>query len=187
MDLKFWSNCARAALNWVPRSIARVFLRFILFENFLFQNKQSVNQLIRIQLFVSLVKSCAGFYTTLLTVRTLCSATLSEPIFAKVAELLFIDDLKIFARSQTQLNKILMSTQETLNDIGLDLNPKKCAVANVKGGKQVYGRANINVEATMAIASLKERKSRTGRHNGLGDCRQEIYSVGICHLAQPTF
>ena len=39
----------------------------------------------------------------------------------------------------------------------------------------------------MAIASLKEVQSRTGRLNGLGDCRQEIYSVGICHLAQLTF
>ena len=67
-----------------------------------------------------------------------------------------------------------MSTQEALNDIGLDLNPKKCSVANVKGGKQLYRGAKVNLEATMAIASLKEGKSRTGRHNGLGDCRQEI-------------
>ena len=31
-----------------------------------------------------------------------------------------------------------MSTQEAFKDIGLDLNPKKCSVANVKGGKQVF-------------------------------------------------
>ena len=88
---------------------------------------------------------------------------------------------------QTQLNNIIMSTQEALNDIDLDLNSKKCLVANVKGGKQVYDGAKVNMEAAMAIASLKEVQSRTGRLNGLGDCRQEIYSVGICHLAQPTF
>ena len=53
-------------------------------------------------------------------------------------------------------NKVVMSTQEALKDIGLDLNPKKCSVANVKGGKQVFDGAKVNLEGTMAIASLKE-------------------------------
>ena len=43
----------------------------------------------------------------------------SKPIIAKVTDLLFIDDLKVFAQSQTKLNKVLMSTQEALKDIGL--------------------------------------------------------------------
>ena len=60
-----------AALNWVPRLVVWGFLRFILFEN-----KRCVNQLIRIWLFVFLSKSRAGFYTTQLTARKLCSATL---------------------------------------------------------------------------------------------------------------
>lgn len=101
--------------------------------------------------------------------------------------MLFINDRKVFAQSQIQLNKILMSTQEALNDIGLDLNPKKCSVVNAKGGKQVYDGANVNLEATMAIASLKEGESRTGRHNGIGDCPQEIHPIAICHLAQSSF
>jgi len=58
---------------------------------------------------------------------------LSEPIIAKVTDLLFIDDLRVFAQSQPKLYKVLMSTQEALKDIGLDLNPKKYSVANVKG------------------------------------------------------
>ena len=49
-----------------------------------------------------------------------------KPIIAKVTDLLFIDGLKEFSQSQTKLNKVLMSTQEALKDIGLDLNPKKC-------------------------------------------------------------
>ena len=49
-----------------------------------------------------------------------------------------------------------MSTQEALKDIGLDLNPKKCSVANVKCGKQVFDGAKVNLEGTTAIASLKE-------------------------------
>ena len=64
---------------------------------------------------------------------------LSKPIIAKVTEsyLLFIDDLKVFAQSQSKLHKVLMSTHEALKDIRLDLNLNKCSVANVKSGKQV--------------------------------------------------
>ena len=47
-SLNFLRNCAWGALNWVPRSIAWGFLRFISFENILFENNQCVNQLIRI-------------------------------------------------------------------------------------------------------------------------------------------
>ena len=39
----------------------------------------------------------------------------------------------------------------------------------------------------MAIAGLKEGESRTGRHNSLRDCPQEIYPMCICHLAQYSF
>ena len=81
---------------------------------------------------------------------------LSKPIIAKVTDMLFIDDLKVFAQSQSKLNKVLVSTQEALKDIGLDLNPKKCLVANVKGGKQVFDGAKVDLEGTTAIASLKE-------------------------------
>ena len=49
-----------------------------------------------------------------------------------------------------------MQTEEALKDIGLDLNPKKCSVANVKGGKKVFYGAKVNLEGTTAIARLKE-------------------------------
>ena len=77
---------------------------------------------------------------------------LSKPIIAKVTDLLFIDDLKVFAQSQSKLNKVLMSTQEALKDIGLDLNPQKYSVANVKDGKQVFDGAKVNLKGTTAIA-----------------------------------
>ena len=54
-----------------------------------------------------------------------------------------------------------MQTEEALKDIGLDLNPKKCSVANVKGGKQVFYGAKVNLEGTTAIASLKEGEQYT--------------------------
>ena len=77
---------------------------------------------------------------------------LSKPIIAKVTDLLFIDDLKVFAQSQSKLNKVLMSTQEALKEIGLDLNPQKYSVANVKDGKQVFDGAKVNLKGTTAIA-----------------------------------
>lgn len=58
---------------------------------------------------------------------------MSQLLQTEVTDLLFVDDLKVFAQSQTKLNKVIMSTQEALKDIGLDLNPKKYSVANVKG------------------------------------------------------
>ena len=78
IGLNFWSNCACAALNLVPWSVARGFLRLVSFEN-----KQCVNQLIHIELFVLLFKSRAGFYTTLLTARKPCTATLTRNSLVK--------------------------------------------------------------------------------------------------------
>ena len=119
---------------------------------------------------------------------------LSKPIIAKVIDLLFIDDLKVFAQSQSKLNKVLMSTQEALKGIGFDLNPKKCSVANVKGGKQVFDGAKVNLEGTTAITSLKEGEQYTflgvleslkQEDNGLKDCCQEIYPTSICIWSSP--
>ena len=46
IGLNFLSNCACAAFNWVLRLVARGFLRFISFENILFENKRCVNHFI---------------------------------------------------------------------------------------------------------------------------------------------
>ena len=48
IGLNFLGNRACAALNWVLRSVAQGFLRFVSFENISFENKQYVNKLIRI-------------------------------------------------------------------------------------------------------------------------------------------
>ena len=44
---------------------------------------------------------------------------LSKPISARVTDLLYIDDLKVFAASETKLNRVLESTQAAMEDIGL--------------------------------------------------------------------
>ena len=44
---------------------------------------------------------------------------LSKPISARVTHLLYIDDLKVFASSESKLNRVLESTQAAMEDIGL--------------------------------------------------------------------
>ena len=44
---------------------------------------------------------------------------LSKPISVKVTDLLFIDDLKIFASSESKLNRVMESTKSAMEDVGL--------------------------------------------------------------------
>ena len=69
----------------------------------------------------------------------LCSTEgyrLSRPVGSKVTNLLYID-LKVFAASQAKLDRVLKMTKEAMEDIGLQWNPKKCNVLNVRRGVPV--------------------------------------------------
>ena len=61
---------------------------------------------------------------------------LSRPIGSKITDLLYIDDLNIFAASQTKLATVMKSTQTAMKDMGLRWNPKKCSVLHVQRGVQ---------------------------------------------------
>ena len=68
---------------------------------------------------------------------------LSKPISTGVTDLLYIDDLKVFAASESRLNRVLESTQAAMEDIGLQWNPRKCAVVHLRRGvhsQQTFGR-----------------------------------------------
>ena len=54
----------------------------------------------------------------------------SKPINNKVTGLLYIDDLKIFAASESKLERV----KSSMEDVGLKWNPKNCVVAHVKRG-----------------------------------------------------
>ena len=62
---------------------------------------------------------------------------LSKPIGVKVTDLLYIDDLKVFAASESKLNRLLKETKGAMQDIGLHWNQKKCSVVHVKRGAQM--------------------------------------------------
>ena len=63
---------------------------------------------------------------------------LSKPIIVKVTDLLYIDDLKIFASSESKLNRVMESTKNAMKDVGLQWNSKKCTGGGGGGGADPY-------------------------------------------------
>ena len=59
---------------------------------------------------------------------------LSKPIGAKITDLLYVDDLKVYAVSEGKLERVLRGTRVALEDVGLQWNERKCAVVHVKRG-----------------------------------------------------
>ena len=51
--------------------------------------------------------------------------------------LFFIDDLKLYGKSQDKVDALLGLVQEYSNDIGMQFGMDKCAVLVIKKGKRV--------------------------------------------------
>ena len=82
---------------------------------------------------------------------------LSKPISATVTDLLYIDDLKVFAANETKLNRVLESTQVAMEDIGLQWNPRKCAVVHIRRG--IHSQENLGGDiAGGRLPSIEEGK-----------------------------
>ena len=54
-----------------------------------------------------------------------------------VNHLLFMDDLKLYGKSQDEIDALLGLVQEYSNDIGMQFGMDKCAVLGIKKGKRV--------------------------------------------------
>ena len=83
---------------------------------------------------------------------------LSKPIKVKVTDLLYIDDLKVFAAFESKLNRVLKETRGAMQDIGLHWNQKKCSVVHVKRGAQVLDESGMRMDETTTITALGEGK-----------------------------
>ena len=59
---------------------------------------------------------------------------LSKPISLEITDLLYIDDLKVLAASESKLLRVLRSVKDDTDCVGLKWNEKKRAVAHVKRG-----------------------------------------------------
>ena len=82
---------------------------------------------------------------------------LSKPIDTKVTDLLYIDDLKIFAASKSRLSCVIKSVKAVMEDVGLQWNPKKRAVVHFKRGTHVADSAGLKVDGNAEISSLEDR------------------------------
>lgn len=79
-----------------------------------------------------------------------------QPISVKVTDLLYIDDLKIFAFLESKLNHVKESTKSAMEDVGLQWNPKKCAVAHVQRRvhTHTHDALGLRVDENMCISDL---------------------------------
>ena len=83
---------------------------------------------------------------------------LSKPVRVKVTDLLYIDDVKVFAASESKLNRVLKETRGAMQDIGLHWNQKKCSVVHVKRGAQVLDESGMRMDEKTTITALGEGK-----------------------------
>ena len=60
-----------------------------------------------------------------------------------VNHLLFMDDLKLYGKSQDEVDALLGLVQEYSNDIGMEFGMDKCAVLGIKNGKRVECRGVV--------------------------------------------
>lgn len=81
---------------------------------------------------------------------------MSKPINSKVTGLLYIDDLKIFAASESKLERVMKMVKSSMEDVGLQWNLKKCAVAHVKRGVQVTAVSGGRVVESTKIPCLDD-------------------------------
>ena len=74
-------------------------------------------------------------------------------------DLLYIDDLKVYAQSASELSCILKDTNSCMNDIGLQVNRKKCNVIHVERVEMKHEIPGINVSDTPSSPSSSSSSS----------------------------
>ena len=81
---------------------------------------------------------------------------MSKPINAKITDVLYIYDLKVYAQFESKLSCVLKNTKSCINDIDLQLNPKKCNVIHVKRGEMKQEIPGVKVSDTVVVQPLEE-------------------------------
>ena len=80
---------------------------------------------------------------------------LSKPLSTKITHLRCVDDLRVFAASESKLNRVLRSTCNAMQDMGLHWNSKKCNVIHVRRGKQVQNAKDLRLDETTEVKNLE--------------------------------
>ena len=81
---------------------------------------------------------------------------LSKPISAKITDLLYIDDLKVFAVSATKMTRVLKATKDSTKCMGMQWDEKKCAVTHMKKGALDQTTSDMKLDESVVIARLKD-------------------------------
>ena len=80
---------------------------------------------------------------------------LSKSISFKVTHLLYIDDLKMYASSESNLERVIRTVKGGMDYNGLKWNEKKCAVVHMKRGC-IKQTVNMEIDELKSIKSLGE-------------------------------
>lgn len=117
---------------------------------------------------------------------------LSKPLDLKITNLLYIDDLKIFAASENKLSTVLKVTKAAMQDIGLKWNAKKCSVTNVKKGEQVQG-TEVKLDEKEVIKHLEDGAEYKSlgvpddiRQDGLRLCCKGVSQANVSDMVKST-
>ena len=86
----------------------------------------------------------------------LCQTSNNRAVPKNNGHLGYIDTLKVYATSETQLNALLCSSS-AMQDIYLQWNPKKCNVLHIRRGKHVHDMADLELVVSYVVRHLRVR------------------------------
>ena len=81
---------------------------------------------------------------------------MSKPTSLKITDLLYIDDLKVFAASESKLQRVVRSVKDDMECVGLKSNEKKCTIAHVNRGCLIQGAEDLKIDDATAISICKK-------------------------------
>ena len=80
---------------------------------------------------------------------------LTKTISQKVTHLLYVDDLKVYAPSENNLQRMMENVKDGMECLGLKWNEKKCAVMHVKRGSLVFDGESMKIDGLRPINFLR--------------------------------
>lgn len=80
---------------------------------------------------------------------------MSKPLQChKITHNFFIDDLKMYAGSESKLANVMSDVKQQMEDAGLEWNEKKCSVVHMKRGKLQSTGGDILIDDDMLVKAL---------------------------------
>jgi hypothetical protein len=76
----------------------------------------------------------------------------------KISHLLYVDDLKLIAKSQEELQKQIQTVENFSNDIHMEFGHEKCTNSTFKRGKLIHSQ-NLVIDINREIQELEQGKN----------------------------